>query len=377
MKQPIIYADHAATTALSARAFEAMRPFLSEEYANPSTPYQSARAPKRAIAAARERIAAALGASPEEIRFTSCGTEADNWALNGVAFRYPGGGKRILVSAIEHHAVLNTCAFLRRMGYEIACLPVDAKGLVTPGTLEGAITEDTILVSVMRANNEIGTIEPVGELARVARRYGVPFHTDAVQAVGHIPVNVRELGVDMLSASAHKFNGPKGVGFLYVRKGFEIEPLLHGGGQEFGSRAGTENVAGIVGMAEALSEHLETLETDARKLETLRACLLARLYASGVRFLVNGAEERIPGSLSLSFYGADGEAILHRLDLMGIAVATGSACNSRETVLSHVLQAIGVPDGYARGSVRITLGAENDEAQAVRIADCLVRIVSA
>ncbi len=377
MTKPIIYADHAATTALSPRAFEAMRPFLSDEYANPSTLYRAARIPRRAVASARERIAAALGASPEEIRFTSCGTEADNWALKGVAFRHPGRGRRIIVSAIEHHAVLNTCAFLGRMGYEIVRLPVDAKGLVAPGVLESALTEDTVLVSVMYANNEIGTIEPVGELAAVARRRGVPFHTDAVQAVGHIPVNVRELGVDMLSASAHKFNGPKGAGFLYVREGFEIEPLLHGGGQEFGSRAGTENVAGIVGMAEALSEHVETLERDARKLETLRACLLARLEASGVRFLVNGAERRIPGSLSLSFYGADGEAILHRLDLMGIAVATGSACNSRETVLSHVLQAIGVPAGYARGSVRITLGIGNDEAQVLRIADCLVKIVSA
>ena len=373
MKKPIIYADHAATTALSPRAWEAMRPFLTDDYTNPSTLYQFSRASRKAVAAARARIADCIGASPEEIYFTSCGTEADNWALKGTAFKQRG---RIVTSAIEHHAILRACDFLRRMGFEVSYLPADSRGIVAPDALEGVIQrEPACLVSVMMANNEIGTLEPVRRLADVAHRYGALFHTDAVQAVGHIPVNVRELGADMLSASAHKFNGPKGVGFLYVRDGIALEPLLHGGGQESGLRAGTENVAGIVGMAAALSEHMETLQEDRQQLERLRALLLSRLQDSGIRFLVNGAEERIPGSLSLSFYQAEGEMLLHRLDLMGIAVATGSACNSKETVLSHVIRAIGIPESYARGTIRITLGTDNDEEQVSEIARALVKVL--
>ena len=377
MKKPTIYADHAATTALSSRALDAMTPFLTDDYTNPSTLYHSAYASRKAVASARERIADCIGASPEEIHFTSCGTEADNWALKGFAFRHFNQRQRIITSAVEHHAILRSCDFLRRVGCEILSLPVDSCGIVTSDALESAIKKGpACLVSVMMANNEIGTIEPVSQLADVAHHYGALFHTDAVQAVGHIPVNVREQGVDMLSASAHKFNGPKGVGFLYVRKGIAMEPLFHGGGQEMGLRAGTENVAGLVGMAAALSEHMETLDKDRQQLELLRASLLSRLKDSGIRFLVNGSENHIPGSLSLSFYHAEGEMILHRLDLMGIAIATGSACNSKETVLSHVIRAIGVPESYAQGTIRITLGMDNNEEQVGKIANSLIQILS-
>ena len=377
MKKPVIYADHAATTALSPRALDAMTPFLTDDYTNPSTLYHLSYASRKAVTSARERIADCIGTSPEEIHFTSCGTEADNWALKGIAFQHFNQRKRIITSAIEHHAILHSCEFLRRMGCEILYLPVDSCGIVLPDTLESAIKkESACLVSVMMANNEIGTIEPVNQFADIAHRYGALFHTDAVQTVGHIPVNVRELGMDMLSASAHKFNGPKGVGFLYVRKGIAMEPLLHGGGQEMGLRAGTENVAGIVGMAAALSEHMEILDKDRQQLELLRALLLSRLKDSGIRFLVNGSENRIPGSLSLSFYQAEGEMILHRLDLMGIAIATGSACNSKETVLSHVIQAIGVPKSYAQGTIRITLGMDNNEEQVGDIANALIQVLS-
>ena len=259
------------------------------------------------------------------------------------------------------------------MGYEVVYLPVDRQGLVSPVALESAITPETFLVSIMMANNEIGTVEPIKELAAIAYNHGVLFHTDAVQAIGHIPVDVNVMGVDLLSASAHKFNGPKGTGFLYVRNGIEIEPLLHGGGQEAGMRSGTENVAGILGMSAALEEHTRTIADDASQLEALRSRLLAGLY--GLDFIVNGGENHISGSISISFRGVEGEMLLHRLDLMGIAVATGSACNSKDTVLSHVIRAIGVPDEYANGTIRITLGMDNDEEQVDKIAASLGRIL--
>ena len=291
--------------------------------------------------------------------------------MKGIAFQHKGG--RIVTSSIEHHAILNTCAFLERMGYEVVYLPVDHQGLVSPAALESAITPDTLLVSIMMANNEIGTVEPIKELAAIAHTHGVLFHTDAVQAVGHIPVDVNALGIDLLSASAHKFNGPKGTGFLYVRNGINIDPLLHGGGQETGMRSGTENVAGIVGMSTALEAHTRTISDDASQLETLRSRLLAGL--NGLDFIVNGGENHIPGSLSISFRGVEGEMLLHRLDLMGIAVATGSACNSKDTVISHVVRAIRVPDEYANGTIRITLGMDNGEEQVDKIAASLRRIL--
>lgn len=353
-----------------------MRPWLEEEYANPSTLYSFSRNARRAVAEAREKIASAIGANADEIYFTSGGTEADNWALKGIAFRQSNQRGRIITSAVEHHAILNSCAFLERIGFQVTYLPVDRHGLVSCKDLADALTKDTVLVTVMTANNELGTIEPIEELADVAHQHNALFHTDAVQAIGHIPVNVEKLGVDLLSASAHKFNGPKGVGFLYVRNGVAIEPLLHGGGQEKGMRSGTENVAGIVGMAAALEEHLETMIEDAVQCERLRSNLIALLEKAGLDFVINSGEPHIPGSLSLSFRGAEGEMLLHRLDLVGIAIAVGSACNSKETALSHVIQAIQVPEEYRNGTVRITLGIDNDDRQIEEIANSLNRILA-
>jgi len=369
-----IYADHAATTALSQTAKEAMEPFLQAAYGNPSTLYSLARDPRKAVAHSREVIAATIHADPSEIFFTSGGTEADNWALKGTAFQHDRG-KSMITSAIEHHAILNSCAALERMGYSVDVLPVDEAGIVKANALKSALTDNTVLVSVMLANNEIGTIEPIAELAHIAHQAGVLFHTDAVQAIGHIPVDVNVLQVDMLSASAHKFNGPKGAGFLYIRNGVHLVPLLDGGGQERGMRAGTENVAGIVGMAAALQEHMEHLTQETEYLNELSSRLIDQLKLKGLDFRMNGSPNRIPGSLSLSFKGADGEMLLHRLDLMGTAVATGSACNSKDTVLSHVIRAISVPQEYAYGTIRITLGTDNTPEQMDRIAQQIATIL--
>lgn len=367
MSKTMIYADHAATTALSPAAYDAMLPWLQDKYGNPSTLYSLARDPRKAIAYSRELIAAAINADPGEIFFTSGGTEADNWALKGTAFQY-NRGKGIITSAIEHHAILNSCAALERMGYSADMISVDSMGTVHTETLQLALKENVILVSIMLANNEIGTIEPVSELAEIAHQAGILFHTDAVQAVGHIPVNVKMLNVDMLSASAHKFNGPKGIGFLYIRKGVHLVPLLDGGGQEHGLRAGTENVASIVGMAAALQEHVEHLTQETEYLNIISARLIDQLKSKNLDFRVNGGSDRLPGSLSLSFRDIDGEMLLHRLDLMGTAVATGSACNSKDTVLSHVIRAIAVPQDYAYGTIRVTLGMDNTPEQVDRIA---------
>lgn len=367
MSKTMIYADHAATTALSPAAYDAMLPWLQDKYGNPSTLYSLARDPRKAIAYSRELIAAAINADPGEVFFTSGGTEADNWALKGTAFQY-NRGKGIITSAIEHHAILNSCAALERMGYSADMISVDSMGTVRAETLQLALKENVILVSIMLANNEIGTIEPVSELAEIAHQAGILFHTDAVQAVGHIPVNVKMLNVDMLSASAHKFNGPKGIGFLYIRKGVHLVPLLDGGGQEHGLRAGTENVASIVGMAAALQEHVEHLTQETEYLNIISARLIDQLKSKNLDFRVNGGSDRLPGSLSLSFRDIDGEMLLHRLDLMGTAVATGSACDSKDTVLSHVIRAIAVPKDYAYGTIRVTLGMDNTPEQVDRIA---------
>ena len=374
MSKTMIYADHAATTALSPAAYEAMLPWLQKKYGNPSTLYSLARDPRKAVAHSREIVAAAINAEPSEIFFTSGGTEADNWALKGTIFQYERG-KGIITSAIEHHAILRSCAALERMGYVVNKLPVDQEGIVHVETLRSALTDNILLVSVMLANNEIGTIEPIIELAQIAHQAGVLFHTDAVQAEGHIPVDVKALQVDMLSASAHKFNGPKGVGFLYVRKGVHLVPLLDGGGQEHGLRAGTENVAGIIGMATALQEHMEHLTQETAYLNELSGRLIEQLKRKGLDFRINGSCSKIPGSLSLSFKDADGERLLHRLDLMGTAVATGSACDSKDTVLSHVIQAIAVPQEYAHGTVRVTLGMDNTPEHVDRIAQQIATIL--
>lgn len=376
MSNTTIYADHAATTPLSPVAYAAMQPWLQDKYGNPSTRYSLAREPRKAVASSREIIAECIGAKPEEIYFTSGGTEADNWALTGTVFSHPDRRDGIITSCIEHHAILHTCDFLKRMGYDIKLLPVDRKGIAKPEVLMECIKTATRLVSIMMANNEIGTIQPIKELCEAAHQNGCLFHTDAVQAVGHIPIDVYDLGVDMLSASAHKFNGPKGIGFLYIREGVSIEPFMHGGAQESGHRAGTENVAGIVGMAEALREHQEHIAEEARFVKGLAETLLADLRKTDLDFLVNGSENRIPGSLSISFRGIDGEALTHRLDFKGSAVSTGSACDSMRTILSHVLRAIAVPNEYAYGTIRITLGMDNTMDQMHTLAEQIHDIVS-
>lgn len=371
----MIYADHAATTALSAGAYEAMKPWLKDQYGNPSTLYRLAREPRKAIDHAREMVAAAIGAMPDEIFFTSGGTEADNWAIKGVVLRDRDHKGGVVTSCIEHHAVLNPCTYLERLGFSVDYLPVNQEGIVDPPLLNGFLSDSSSLVSVMLANNEIGSIQPVRELAKVAHESGALMHTDAVQAVGHVPINVNQLGVDMLSASAHKFNGPKGVGFLFVRKGVKLEPLMHGGAQETHMRAGTENVAGIVGMAVALEEHINNLEAETRYLNNLSKMFVDTLSSSNLDYRLNGSKDRIPGSVSVSFKGIEGEMLLHRLDLMGTAVATGSACDSVNTVLSHVIRAIKVPDEYAYGTIRITLGMDNTPEQVKTIVDQIQKII--
>lgn len=376
MSNTMIYADHAATTALSPGAYAAMQPWLQTQFGNPSTRYSLAREPRKAVASARQTIADCIGAKPDEMFFTSGGTEADNWALTGIAFRQPDFKCEIISSSIEHHAILHTCDFLKHMGYGITLLPVDKQGVVNPETLKKHIKDTTRLVSIMFANNEIGSVQPIRELAEIAHQHGCLFHTDAVQGVGHIPIDVQALGVDMLSASAHKFNGPKGIGFLYVRDGVSIESFMHGGAQEKGKRAGTENVAGIIGMAEALREHQEHMAEETEYVKGLAKTLLADLRKTDLDFLVNGSENRIPGSLSLSFRDVDGEALMHRLDFKGSAVSTGSACDSMSTILSHVLRAIAVPDEYAYGTIRVTLGMDNTTDQMHTLAEQIYDITS-
>lgn len=357
MKQ-FIYADNAATTKLDIDAFEAMKPYLLDEYGNASQPYSFARKPKQALKEARATIAQCINAEPEEIFFTSGGTESDNWAIKGIAFA--GSEKRaIITSQIEHHAVLRACTDVEKLGYPVAYLPVTVEGIVTAEALNSTITSNTHLVSVMYANNEIGTIEPIKELCEIAHRNGALFHTDAVQTVGHVHIDVKALGVDMLSASAHKFNGPKGIGFLYIKKGTPITSYASGGAQEFGMRAGTENVASIVGMAVALKKNCEAINENAKYINMLEATLIDRLSAAELDFVRNGSSKHIPGNISLSFKNRNGEALLHRLDLMGICVSTGAACDTVNTQTSHVLNAIGLNQEYAQGTIRFSLGKNN------------------
>lgn len=369
MQKNTIYADNAATTKLNRAAFEAMVPWLTDDYGNASQPYSFARSPKKALADARAVIARCINASPEEIYFTSGGTESDNWVIKGSAFA-DHQKHATITSAIEHHAVLRSCEAIERLGYPVAYLDVTTEGVVTPEALESIITDNTRLVSVMYVNNEIGTIQPIKELAEIAHSHGALFHTDAVQAVGHIPVDVQVLGVDMLSASAHKFNGPKGVGFLYIRKGVQIGRFADGGAQEHGSRAGTENIAGIVGMAVALENACALIDSELERLAGLRALLIDKLVQEKVDFVVNGGDIVYPGTLSLSFYHSSGEKILHRLDLQGIYVSTGSACDSVNTQISHVIRAINVPDDYSEGTIRVSLGRYNttEDVDAIVIA---------
>lgn len=369
MKKIYIYADNAATTKLAPEALEAMMPFLTDEYGNPSSLYSFSRPAKKALADARAVIAECVGASPEEIFFTSGGTESDNWAIKGFT---PYG--KILASSIEHHAVYNSLAYYDYFSHGPGkILSVDRQGIVSFKSLENALTNRVALVSVMLANNEIGTIEPIEELAAMTHRKGAAFHTDAVQAVGHIPVNVRKLGVELLSASAHKFHGPKGIGFLYCKGKTPLESFINGGRQESGLRAGTENVAAIVGMAVALRLACERMHEVTARLNKITAG-----FQKTIKENIPGAEfngdpaHRLPGHISLAIPGISGEALMHVLDLKGIAVSTGAACDSRTTQISHVLKAIALPKALAKGTVRITFGAYNTEEQAQYIADEIV-----
>lgn len=371
----LIYADHAATTRLDDDAFDAMTPFLRNEFANPSQPYALARTAKKALKDAREVVANAIGAAPDEIFFTSGGTESDNWAVKGTLLA-SAQKKSVLVSRVEHHAVLRACDDLERLGYPVRYLPVNSQGIVETATLEEQIAQHpTALVSVMTANNEIGSVQPIDALADVAHAHGALFHTDAVQAVGHLPIDVDDLRVDLLSASAHKFNGPKGIGFLYIRRGTKLVPFVSGGGQEAGMRAGTENVAAVVGMAVALKKNLLTLNQSAVRLNELTQALLDGLSRHRIHFIRNGAERSVPGSLSLSFPGHDGEALLHRLDLMGICVSTGAACNHGKTRVSRVLRAIGLDDVASKGTIRISLGNSNSPEDVATIVNALAKIL--
>jgi len=356
-----VYFDHSATTPVREEVIEAMLPYFDEEFGNASSVHGFGQRAREAMETARDRIASCIGASPEEIVFTSGGTESNNLAIKGVTVARRRG--RIITSAIEHHAVLNTCTSLERDGFEAVLLPVDGRGLVNAGELRKAIREadgDIALVTIMTANNEVGTIEPIRELAAVAAEADVPFHTDAVQALGKIPVNVDELGVDLLSASAHKFYGPKGVGFLYVRSGTRIEPIQHGGHHERSLRAGTENVPGIVGMARALELACEELGPEATRLRELRDRLQQGLMDAVKDHLLNGHPTlRLPHLLNMSFANVEGEAMLLSLDAVGVAVSTGSACTSGTLEPSHVLTAMGIPPEIAHGSLRFSLGRIN------------------
>lgn len=372
-KNNIIYADNAATTKLNSDAFEAMIPYLVDNYGNASQPYSFARKPKQALKEARTIIAECINALPEEIFFTSGGTESDNWAIKGTFSQKKEQGG-IVTSVIEHHAILRACEFVERLGCKVSYISVDGSGLTTASELEKNISDDTKLVSIMYANNEIGTIQPIKELCETAHKHGALFHTDAVQAVGHVKIDVKELGVDMLSASAHKFNGPKGIGFLYIKKGTPIYSYMNGGSQEFGMRAGTENVAAIVGMAVALKENCLKIQDQTIRLKEMEKILLTVLDEAKIDYKRNGINQ-IPGNLSLSFWGVDGEALLHRLDLMGIVVSTGAACDSVETRISHVLKAINLESGYSNGTIRISLSSENTIEESADISRAIVKIL--
>ena len=376
MKQHI-YADNAATTKLDKDAFEAMVPWLTEEYANPSQPYSFSRSVKKALSDARETIAACINADPDEIFFTSGGTESDNWAIKGVAYAFPEK-KRIITTPIEHHAVLNTCKSLSDQGFMIDFVPIQANGMIIqPDLLHMLQKAPTSLVSIMMANNEIGTIQPFTPKTEsiIHSCGGALFHTDAVQAVGHIPVDVRKIGVDLLSASAHKFNGPRGIGFLYVKRGTRILPYMNGGSQEAGLRAGTENVASIVGMAVALKNNCIKLEENQRYICLLEDRFMNLMHQSNLDFIRNGSEHHLPGLISLSFKNQDGEKLLHRLDLMGISISTGAACDTKNTQVSHVLKAICLNESYAKGTIRISFGKDNTREDCDAIATSLISIL--
>lgn len=372
----MIYLDNAATTKTAPQAVEAMLPYFFEQYGNPSAVYSLGSSAKKAINRAKRTIAGAIGAKQEEIYFTSGGTEADNWALKAAAGACAGKGRHIITTRIEHHAILHTCEYLQKAGYEITYLEVDSEGLVDPAGIRAAIRPDTILISVMFANNEVGTIEPIAEIGAIAREKGILFHTDAVQAFGQIPIDVEALHIDMLSASGHKMNGPKGIGFLYIRSGIKLGPLLHGGAQERNRRAGTENVPGIVGMEAATVQAMKGMEEKAARESRLRDYLIERIEKEIPHCRLNGHRtKRLPGNVNFSFLCAEGESILIMLDLKGICASSGSACTSGALDPSHVLLALGLKQEEASGSLRLTLSEENTREELDYVVESLKEIV--
>ncbi|MBP3620370.1 MAG: cysteine desulfurase NifS [Lachnospiraceae bacterium] len=371
-----IYLDHAATTATRPEVVEAMLPYFTDKFGNPSSVYGFSNQSKEAIADARKIIGESLNTDPANIYFTAGGSESDNWALKETARTYANKGKHIITTKIEHHAILHTCEFLEKEGYEVTYVGVDENGIVKMDELKNAIRPDTILISVMFANNEIGSIQPIKEIGAIAKEKGILFHTDAVQAYGQIPIDVEEMNIDMLSASGHKLNGPKGVGFLYIRKGIKIRNLVHGGGQERARRAGTENVPGIVGLGKAVEIAVNTMkEREAYEME-LRDYLIERVMAEIPYTRLNGHRtKRLPNNANFSFQFIEGESLLIMLDMAGICGSSGSACTSGSLDPSHVLLAIGLPHEIAHGSLRLTLGHENTKEDIDYVIDNLKRIV--
>ena len=358
--QRFVYADHSATTQMRPEVLQGMMPWMQAGYGNASSIYSIGRRSREGVEKARSAVAKAIGAGSNEVYFTSCGTESDNWAIKGVAEGYRDKGKHIITSAVEHHAVLHTCQHLEKMGYTVTYLPVDAEGTVLLEALERSLRPDTILVSIMMANNEVGTINPISRIGAMLRRRGILFHVDAVQAVGSIAIDVKGMNIDLLSISAHKFYGPKGVGALYIRQGVKLPPFMDGGAQEHGYRAGTENVAGIVGMAEAIKLAVQELPEYTAKCQNLRERLITRVLREIPNVKLNGSRRnRLCGHTNFSFQGVDGEELLLCLDLAGVAASTGSACTTGEAAPSHVLTAMGLSPEEAYSSLRLTLGREN------------------
>ncbi len=377
MSQHTYYFDNAATTKISKEVIDSMQPYLNEIYGNASSIYSIGRETKKAIEVAREKVAKAINADSNEIYFSGSGTEADNWAIKGIAFANQHKGKHIITTNIEHHAVLHTCEYLEKFGFETTYVPVKKNGIVDVNDIKGATREDTILISVMFANNEIGTIQPIKEIGELAKEKNIYFHTDAVQTIGNIPVDVKELNVDLLSLSAHKFHGPKGVGALYVRNGVNIDNLLHGGGQEKRRRASTENIAGIVGLGTAIEITTKNIDEKVKYLIKLREKTINGLIENIPEIIVNGdREKRLPGNVNVCFKYIEGESILLHLDQYGICASSGSACTSGSLEPSHVLLAIGLPHEIAHGSLRLSFSEENTEEEVDYLLEKLPPIIT-
>lgn len=376
MEKRYIYADHAATTAVSDAVLQEMLPYFQEHFGNPSSIYAKGRENERAIMDARARIAKCFGAQPNEIFFTGGGSESDNWAIKGTADRLAAQGKKhIITSVFEHHAVLHTCEFLEKHGFEVTYLPVSPEGLIDPADVEKAIREDTALVTIMYANNEIGTIQPISEIGAVCKKHGVLFHTDAVQAVGNVEIDVKAQNIDMLSLSGHKLHAPKGVGALYIRKGVIVPNLVHGGGQEMGRRAGTENVPGIMGLAKAVELATADIPAKIAKLTPLRNKLIDGILKIEQTRLNGDREHRLCGNVNISIVGIEGESLLLMLDHFGVAASSGSACTSGSLDPSHVLLSLGLKHEVAHGSLRLSFGEEFTEADADYILEVIPQVV--